>query len=88
MRVPSVWPKAGQLTNELVVQVAVSDGTGPPLTRALAGDEVIIGLAGEYGEAVLAGAFDAAAPAALGAGSLRFDCAAHGVIGSSRQLFR
>ena len=70
------------------MQVAVSDGTGPPLTNALAGDEVMIGLAGEYGEAVLVGVFDAAALAGLGAGSLRFDCAAHGVIGSSRQLFR
>jgi hypothetical protein len=75
-------------TGDLVVEVAISDADGPPLAWALAGGEVMAGLPDEYGEAVLAGAFDGAALARLGAGALRFDCAAHGVVGSSRHLFR
>ena len=76
-------------TARLRLQVASSAAEGTPLTWALAGrcDEVYAGLPEEYAACVLDTATDAAHMHDLGPGILRFDHAAHGVVGSSRWLF-
>jgi hypothetical protein len=74
----------------LEIVVGVSEG-GPPYPSALASkvDQVKIGLPSEYATAVAEGAMRVVE---LGGGpvnaSLRFRWAAHGVVGSSRAIFR
>jgi hypothetical protein len=51
-------------------------------------DIVVIGLPDEFADSVLTGAVQAPATRLLGPGVLRFDCAAQGLVGSSRWFFR
>lgn len=73
------------------LDVAVLPGDWLPFERALAGppEEVVTGLTTDYAEAVMDGAVAAAGTVtAVPGGSLIFDRAAHGAIGSSVALFR
>jgi hypothetical protein len=72
------------------LQVVVSSDKGRRFDSSLAGsiDEVRFGLPREYSEAVQDGVTSARANLLLGSGLLRFDCAAHGKVGSSPNLFR
>lgn len=78
-----------QQTSRLVIQVASLTAGAERVEWALAGgnDDVYAGLLGEDAVGVLDGVEAAMAEHDLGAGVLRFDHAAHGVIGSSRSLF-
>lgn len=77
-------------TGHLRVEVAGSEDTGNVFFASLASslDDVFVGLPREYVESVLDGACSASNIHDLGAGILRFDCAAHGHVGSSQALFR
>lgn len=70
--------------------VALSDSREHVFVDSLAGnlDEVYIGLPPEYVGGVLLGVASSSADEALGAGMLRFDCAAYGLIGSSQHIFQ
>lgn len=76
------------LDNKLLIQVAVSADPQRRFEWSLAGrvDEVSIGLPADYAEGVITGALQRSD--ILGAGVLRFDRAAHGVVGSSWEFFR
>jgi hypothetical protein len=73
---------------QFVIQVAISDYNGQPLEWSLAQqiDNVYTGLPAEYAQSVFEGASEA--ETVLGSGVLRFDCAAHGLVGSSPVIFR
>jgi hypothetical protein len=75
-------------TEALSIHIAVSDSSQKVIDWSLVGmiDQVRLGLPEEFADAVLKGAIEAT-PNKLGAGMLRFDCAAHGMIGSSPYLF-
>lgn len=77
-------------TSQLLVQVAVSpnDGEVVPWSIADRSDEVRAGLPHEYVDGVVAGVNAAESPRLLGSGVLRFNCAAHGAVGSSQDVFR
>ncbi len=74
--------------DQFVVQVALSRRDERRLDWSLASaiDDVRAGLPAEYAGGVLAGLIEG--PAALGAGILRLDCAAHGAVGSSGDIFK
>lgn len=78
-------PAASQ---ETVIIAHVSESNGPLFSGALPGklDEARIGLPVEYAPSVLEGAEQA--PNLLGPGTLTFNRAAHGLVGSSPWLFR
>jgi hypothetical protein len=83
----------GEFTSEdssiLRIKVAVSENGGDPFTQNLSRgiDQVWTGLPADYSEAVIEGAAKVGANHILGAGTLVFDRAAHGSIGSSRSIF-
>jgi hypothetical protein len=74
---------------DLVVRVLASEPSGRKYEQSLAEqvDKVVVGLPAEYAEAVLSAICDAAA-GRLGPGLLVVDRAAHGVFGSSVNLFK
>ncbi|HEY7061393.1 MAG TPA: hypothetical protein VII06_07945 [Chloroflexota bacterium] len=74
-------------TEQIQILVHCSDNqiAQAPFEDVLPRGPVRIGLLDEYGKAVLAGA--AAAAELLGAGTLRFDHAAHDLVGSSPVVF-
>ena len=76
-------------SDRLTIEVHISseDGRIAPTTLAGGMDKIKIGLPQEYAESVLAGAISASSLSRLGAGRLCFDCAAHGEIGSSTNIF-
>lgn len=71
------------------VRVAVGIDDGPRLIDTIAGaaDEVRVGLAPEYADAVAEWSARAGALMRLPAGTLTLDCAAHGIVGSNRNVF-
>jgi hypothetical protein len=77
-------------STELRVEIAVADPNGPLFLEALAGplDQVRVGLPGEFVSGVTTGIMLSNANVKLGAGVLRYNCAAHGLIGSSPDAFR
>lgn len=72
----------------LLVQVAFCEDTTKQVEWSLAAkvDKIYVGLTCEYAPSVLDGALRAAET--LGSGVLRFECAAHGAVGSSPKIFR
>lgn len=77
-------------THRLVVQVLTSKGAGKPYGEALAYrvDTVSMGLPDEYREGIFDGVQQTDDTRLLGSGTLRFGCAVHGEVGSSRSFFR
>ncbi len=73
---------------QLLVQVAFCGDTAKQVEWSLAAkvDKIYAGLTSEYAPSVLDGALRVAET--LGSGVLRFECAAHGVVGSSPKIFR
>jgi len=73
---------------KLVVQLAISANTEKQVDWSLAAsiDEVYAGMPLEYADSVLDGVVGA--EEILGSGVLRFESAAHGVVGSSPRIFR
>ena len=76
-------------TDRLLIEVASSTPGGEQVDWALAGrcDEVRSGLPKEYAVSVFDAAATVGASWKLGAGVLRFDHAAHGLVGSSAWFF-
>lgn len=83
-----VSDRSGSLLVKLAVSEAVSEGVEPELDWSLASsiDKVCAGLPVEYADSVFDGVIHAGK--ILGSGVLFFNCAAHGEIGSSPQMFR
>jgi len=73
----------------LTIRVGISTCEGQTISKTLAGsiDQVRLGLPLEYAESVLQGAASVGSLSLLGSGTLSFDCAAHGEIGSSSHVF-
>lgn len=80
-----------QETNELQLKVTTSRFDGPPYVSSIAlpSEEVRIGLPDEYASSVVDAVLaTAVSSAGLPPGKIIFNCAAHGLIGSSQQIFR
>jgi hypothetical protein len=77
-------------SGRLDIQVSVSNPAGQPYATSLARsvDTVWLGIAPEFVGDILCVAADAGSAELLGAGTLRFSCGAHGVVGSSPWLFQ
>jgi hypothetical protein len=77
-------------THQLVAQVLVSIDDGKQYEETLAHrvDDVHIGLPQEYVEGVFEGVLQSDETQELDAGTLRFGCAVHGQVGSSRWIFQ
>ncbi len=77
------------VSESVTLQVGISTSNGQVMDNTLAGliDQVKIGLPFAYAESVLLGAASVSALSHLGSGTLLFDCAAHGEVGSSPHIF-
>jgi hypothetical protein len=76
-------------SGQLLVEVLCSDRLDAPWPVSVAGtrDDVHVGLLREYGDGVLDAVFDLEQNTKLGPGLLRFNCAAHGAVGSLKSIF-
>ncbi len=82
---------AANRSNEVTIEVGISDPAPPPYCDSLAAsvDQVRLGLTVDFAQSVVEGATCAQEKfECLPSGVLLFNCAAHGAVGSNRFIFR